>query len=308
MTHVATIGTATAITAVSSLAIPVTAAVPTGRTVIGAVAWESTAGTIPTISSITDSRGNTWTVTPDAAAGGASNVTVATVIIRARITTALQAGDTVTVTISSGTRTRWVAQLDHFDDVNTSPLDKTAHNDNPGSSTALSTGATTATAQNYELLVAAFAFGLPAARTVTIPGGWSGGAQVATAAGSTNRALQLVWQYSAATGTQQGTITLDAASTYCGAIATYKATSLAPPVGRVSQVKLTIPPPGVASVGRVSQVKLQVPPGAIGVGRVSQLRLTVPALAGQAPYSGLKVAAGGTLKNASIRAPRDGTV
>jgi hypothetical protein len=202
-----------------------------------------------------------------------------------------------------------MAQLDDFDDVNTTPLDASAHNDNPGSSASLSSGTTAATAQTYELSYAAFGFGLPAARTVTIPSGWAGSAQVATAAGSANRGLQAIWRYTAATGTQQGTITLDAASVYCGAIATYKATSTAPPVGRVAQVKLQAPRPAVPPVSRVSRVRLQVPIGVIGVARVAQLKFRVPAAEGQAPYSGIKyVTADGALVDSSISAAQDGAV
>jgi hypothetical protein len=305
MAHIATIGTATATTAVSSLAITLTAGAASGHTVVGAVVWESSSGTIPGVS-VTDSRGNTWAADVSAGAGG--NVTVACAIIRARVATALQAGDTVTITITGGTRNRWAAQLDDFDDVNTTPLDVTAHNDNPGSSTALSSGTTAATVQAYELDYAVFGFALPSARTVTIPAGWSGSAQVATAAGSANRGLQAIWRYTAATGTQQGTITLDQASTYCGAIATYKATSLAPPVARVSQVSLDIPPPGVAAVARVSQVSMQAPPGVIGVARIAQAKLRAPTHARQAPYSGIKYATAGVLVDSAIRAARDGTV
>lgn len=308
MTHIATIGTATATTAVSSISITLTAGAAVGHTVTCAVGWESSAGTVPTVSAVTDSHGNTWTVTPDAAAGGNGNATVAAVLLHARVTTALQAGDTITVTVSSGTRTRWMAQVDDFDDVNTSPLDVTARNDNPGSSTALSTGTTGSTAQAYELTVGVLAFALPSARTVTIASGWSGGPQVATAAGSSNRAIQVIWRYTSTVGTKSGSITLDQASTYCGLIAAYKATSLAPPVGRVSQVKLQVPAPAIPAVAHVSQVKLQVPVGAVGVVRVAQAKLRVPRLPDQAPYSGIKYADNGALVDAALSAARNGTV
>ena len=47
MAHVATIGTATSSSAVSTLSATLTAAASTGHTVVGAVVWESGAGSIP---------------------------------------------------------------------------------------------------------------------------------------------------------------------------------------------------------------------------------------------------------------------
>jgi hypothetical protein len=269
------------------------------------VVWESGAGSVPTISSVTDSKGNTYIA--DVSAGGSGNATVACAIFRARVTTALQADDTVTVTISGGTRNRWLIQVDDFDDVDTSPLDQTQHADNPGASTALSTGATDATSQAYELAYAAFGF--PAGRGPVAPGdGWTAGTLLETTGSGSLRALQALWMYTSATGAQTATATLTSSGTYCGAIATYKATSTSPPVGRVSQVALTVPQAGAAAVGRVSQVKLQTPPGVTGVGRVSQIALTVPAAPGQAPYSGIKVASSSVLRNAAIQVARNGAV
>ena len=289
--------------ATATSAVTLSAGISAGHTLIGAVCWEASAGSVPTISSIVDSRSNTWTTTPDVSI--LAGTTLAVAIIRARVTTSLQVGDTITVTISTA-RTRWAWQIDEFDDVNSgTPKDQTASNA-PGSSASLSTGTTSATAQNYELLYAAFGFGT--GRTVTIPSGWSGGSQVATSAGSTDRALQTIWSYQAAAGTEQGTLTLSSASTYGGVIATYKATNLSPPVGRVSQVKLQVPVPLIPAVGRVSQVKLQVPVGSVGAVRVAQVKLRVPTKAGQTPYSGIKAASDGVLVDSKLSIALGGVV
>lgn len=200
------------------------AAVPVGRTIIVATLWESGAGTIPAVSSVTDDRGNTYAV--DVTAGAAGNTTVALMLARGRVTTQLEAGDDITVTIGE-TRSRWCLQADSFDDVNaSSPLDKSKANNNPGSSASMSSGVTTATAQAYELLVAAF--GLGVGRTITIPAGWTGTAVVETSTTNPNRALQVIYKYTSATGTQEGTISVNSASTYAGLIATYKATAPTP--------------------------------------------------------------------------------
>lgn len=281
-----------------------TTGVLAGHTLIGVVAWESSAASVPTISSIVDSRGNTWTTTPDVSIN--SDGTVAIAVIRARVTTAFQAGDTVTITISLS-RSRWAWQVDEFDDINaTTPKNVTATSS--GSGTNLTTGTTSATAQAYELVYAAFGF--PAGRSPTVPSGWSSsGSSVETSAGSSDRAALAAWKYTSATGTQAGSLTLASSGTWAGAIAAYKATSVSPPVGRVSQAKLVVPQASAASVARVAQVALQAPVGVVGVARVAQVSLKTPTLAGQAPYSGIKFAdEDGTLVNATISVAQNGTV
>lgn len=300
MAHISSI-TKTQSSSAAAVTITLTAAVAAGHTLVGGICWEAAAGSVPTISSIVDSRGNTWTTTPDDSI--VAGTTLAVAIVRARVTTALQVGDTIVITISAA-RSKWAIQLDEFDDVNTTPKDQTAHNA-PGSATSLTTGATSATTQNYELLYAAFGFG--AGRTITIPSGWSGGASVETT-GGTDRALQTIWQYQTTAAAETGTLTLNTASTYAGVISTYKATSAAPAVGRMSQVKLQVPAPGIPAVGRLSQVKLQVPVGSRGVARIAQVKLRVPTKLGQAPYSGIKAASGGGLVDSSISIALDGSI
>jgi hypothetical protein len=303
MAHIAsTTKVENASTATSALTL--TAAVSSGHTLLAAVCWEASGGAIPTINSVVDSRSNSWTTTPDVSV--VAGTTLAVAILRARVTTALQVGDTITITLSAA-RTRWAWQVDEFDDVNAStPKDQTVSNA-PGSSASLSTGTTSATAQNYELLYAVYGFGT--GRTVTVPAGWSGGSQVATSAGSTDRAMQAAWKYSSTLGAQQGTLTLSTASTYAGALGTYKATNLNPAVGRVSQVKLQVPFPDAPAVGRISQVRLSAPVGVVGVARVAQMRLRLPTKDGQAPYSGIKFASTGEgLVDSSISVSQNGEI
>lgn len=217
MGHVRILATATQNSGATSKAITVPFAVPIGHTLIIACVWESAAGAVPVISSVVDSRSNTYTTTPDASVNAGTTVSCA--ILRGRITTALQVGDTITITIGSS-RARWAVEIDQFDDIiAASPLDKTATNA-PASSANLSSGVTAATAQASELAVAIFGFG--AGRTVTDLGGWSGGAKVESSAGTTDRGLQVTHRYVSTTGTQEGTVIISSASTYAAAIATYK--------------------------------------------------------------------------------------
>lgn len=297
MTHIRST-TKTQSAAATSVAVTLTAAVPTGRTLLIAACWEAAAGTVPTISSVVDSRGNTYATDASVVSG----TTVAVAIIRCRVTTALLSGDTITITISAS-RTRWALQVDEFDDVLVSPLDKTATTAG-ASSTAMVTGTTAATTQASELLYAVYGFGV--GRTVTLPGGWSGGPVLESTAGTSDRAVQAAWQYVTATGAQQGTATLSSASTYAGAIATYK--TVAPPTIQISQVAMEAPQPEAALVADISQVVFETPRGVTGEVRISQVSLTVPTRAGVPPYSGIKTPQGGVLWDAAVYTAVDGTV
>ena len=308
MAHLGRVGTATADTGVSTLAITLTAGVPVGATVLVGCVWEAGGGTgVPTISSVVDSSGNTYTTTPDVTTGGVDNVTVAGAVLRGTIATALDEGDTITVTISGGTRSKWALQADAFDDLDASPLDEVATTGNTSSSSATpSTGTTAETNGPNRLLYAIFGFGQ--GRTVTIPEGWSGDTKVETTAGSGNRALQAIWKYVTAADTYAGTITLSSASTFAACIATYAYTPAEPedpPVAQVSQLAIEVPQAGEVKVARVSQLRIEVPQATLGTVRVSQLRITVPSAPGQAPYTGLKAKVDGKLWNSEIWAAGD---
>ncbi|TYK45144.1 hypothetical protein [Actinomadura decatromicini] len=303
MAHLGTIGTATLSTTSSSITITLSAGAPVGSTVLLGIAWDAAAGGVPTIASVTDSRGNSWSTTPDMSV--AAGTTVAVGGLRARVTTALLTGDTITVTISGAARGRWAAQADAHSEVNTTPLDKTASNA-PGSSASLSTGVTAATTQANELVVAVFAFG--SGRTVTVPSGWAAGPKVETTAGSGDRALLVAHRYVSATGTQEGTLGLSSASTYAAAVATYKYTPSGPPAVRISQVSFEVPNPSDAPLVRISQVAFEVPAATVGAVRIAQVSLEVPAAPGQRPPTGIKVLSDGVLQEAGLSVATQGEV
>ncbi|WP_165964237.1 hypothetical protein [Actinomadura sp. KC216] len=198
-------------------------AAPAGTTVVLTVAWSNDAPTIPTIVSVTDSRGNSYTVDTSA---GTGNGTVSCAIISARVTSALKVGDTITVTIGAN-RQRWCLQADGFPGFLAAVLDRTGVNHTPAVSAAMSTGLTAATRSANELVVACYGFGRGGLATSTLDPGWSGTAFVTTAAGSVDRALQMGYKTVTATGTQQGTATLSLPAAYSGCIATYALTELA---------------------------------------------------------------------------------
>ena len=296
MGHLGRVGTATADTGVSTLTITLTDDVPAGATVLVGVVWEAGGGTgVPTIASVVDSSGNTYTTTPDVSMGGAANVTVAGVVLRGTIATALDAGDTITVTISGGTRSKWCAQADAFDDLDADPLDVVATTGNTSSSSATpSTGTTDETGGPYRLLYAIFGFGQ--GRTVTIPSGWSGDERLETTGGSGNRALQAIWRYASEVDEYEATITLSSSSTFAACMATYAYTPPEPEGGAVQvaqvRVEVPVPEPGDAGVVRVTGVALETPQAGVGEVRVSQVRMEAPA-GEAAPYSGVKIARDG---------------
>jgi hypothetical protein len=297
MAHLGTVGTATASSTTNSLALTLTDDVPVGATILVSIAWDAPSpGGVPTIASVVDSSGNTWTTTPDVSID--SGETVAVAVVRALVETQLDDGDTITVTISGNARGRWAMQADAYDDiVDTSPLDETSAN--AGSASSLTTGQTGETSTPHTLLYAAFGFG--GGRNVTIPMGWTGGPKVETAAGSGNRALQVIHRYVAATDEYEATLGLSSSSTYAAVLAAYAYTPPVPedPVADIAQVKLEAPNPGVAPVAHISQVALDAPQGALGAVHVAQVALQTPAGEGQ-PYTGLKVARDGGWWNAGV--------
>ncbi len=219
MGHRGRLGTNTVESSSATGTIPVGQAVPAGQTVLGAVCWSQDATSIPAISSITDTRGNAYVLDEDA---GTGNGTASCAIFRGTVATALQSGDTITVTIGSA-RQRWALQADAFDDLLSGPLDRTQANDNPGSSASLSTGTTAATQQPFELAYAAFGFGRGSGQNITGVGGWNSNTQVNTTTASVQRGLQVAHIYLTATGAVEGTATTSAATTYAGCVATYRA-------------------------------------------------------------------------------------
>lgn len=226
MGYLGLVGTAVVNASATVKATTVLIPVPAGSTVIGGMTVESAAGTIPVISTLVDSRGNTWTTTPDISYGAGGNVTVAGVVVRGTIATALQVGDTITMTISVA-RVRWALQYDAFNDLIASPKDVAVASNNPGSATILTTGATATTTQAYDLVYAIF--GMGSARSPVVQDTWSGTASVETAAGSADRALQCVYRYVGAAGAQTAPLVLGVASTYGAAVCTYKAAYKARP-------------------------------------------------------------------------------
>lgn len=211
------LGTNTVIASNTVGTIPVGSAVPVDYTVIISLAWDNGTTSIPTISSVTDGRSNTYTTTSSA---GTGNSTVSDMILSSKLTTALQAGDTITVTIGAA-RVRWCLEASAFGSVGAFDQNAANHNATNTSSGSLTTNASGSTTYPSELVVAAFGFGT--GRTITVPGGWTAtGTSVETAAGATDRALQTIFTTVSTTGAQTGTLTISPNSVYTANLSTFQ--------------------------------------------------------------------------------------
>lgn len=189
-----------------------TGSVAAGQSVVGSLVLS--AGAIPT-ATITDSKGNTYTV--DASVTTGSSAT--TYIFSSNITTGIVPGDTLTIGLSAGTG-RWLVSVQGFGNLLTPALDRTATNTDNG--TSMTTGTTLATTAADELVFAAFGFNAGRTFTPDTGSGFTGIPQISTATGSNDRSLGAQWKYVTATGTQTANATLSSAGAYAAAIATYK--------------------------------------------------------------------------------------
>jgi hypothetical protein len=168
---------------------------------------------------------------------GTGNNTIAIGIFMSDIlTTALTTSDTITVTVSVS-RSRWALQWDAFDDLLSvpAPPDQTAFNDNSAlaASGTPSSGPTGDLAQNYNLAYGALGFGV--GRTITISPPWQGTASVETTAATTNRALQVVYQYTGTNAPVNAQVGIVSSSVYAGAVATFPAQANFPQIRQARQ-------------------------------------------------------------------------
>lgn len=195
-------------------------AVPVGDTLVLCANGESSS----TLSSVTDSRGNTWTVD-----GTVNNsLTLHVGFAHCHVTTALQVGDTVTVTESSARNTFNIA-IHQFTDLDTTAtVDKAASG--TGTSVSPATAATASTTQELELLYACFSINdQNAAETVTAGSGFTLLTYITTTRGSADRGLIAEYQFVQATGAYTGTCTLSVSKAWAAMIGTYKALATSPP-------------------------------------------------------------------------------
>jgi PKD repeat protein len=204
-----------------SLTVPAGVSTVVGRHLVVAYLF-SGAGTNE-VTSITDTRGNAYTVNAVRKNVGTTGLIV--VVASAKVTTALVAGDKVTVTQNAAT-TYHLLQVYEFDNFDpTSWVDKTANRSSSG--TAVSTAATATTVQADETLFAAVGFGDTTA-TLTSASGWNDSAAV-QASGTKIKGLATAVRDVAATGAYAYSGNLSASEQWVAVLVTFKTVSAPPP-------------------------------------------------------------------------------
>jgi hypothetical protein len=227
-------GSATSKVSGTTLTITIgTDGVPLGHTLIVRAAGDYLASA-PTVA---DSRGNTYT--RDRTGADAGTIIRAS-IYSAPIATALQSGDTITVTWASSVNTR-AAVVDEFATILTSsPVD--VANGTSGSSATPTANATTTNADDMLVSFAAVAGDVSDSFTPDTIHQWTDMARTGTTGGAfgDNRTINSAYRAVGATGTYSCTPILATSSTWVSGIVGYKAgpsTIVPPPVGSATFVK-----------------------------------------------------------------------
>jgi PKD repeat protein len=203
-----------------SLSVPAGVSTVVGRHLVVAYLF-SGAGTNK-VTSITDSRGNTYTI--NAVRANAGTTGLMAVVASAKITGALVGGDSITVT-QNVESTYHAMQVYEFDNLaSTAWVDKTATGSASG--TAVSTTATATTAVANETLFAAVGFGDTTA-TLTSASDWSDAAKV-EASGAKRKSLAVAAKDVAATGAYAYGGTLSASEQWVAALVSFKTVATSP--------------------------------------------------------------------------------
>ncbi len=197
----------------NSLPLTVNAPVAAGDTIVVGVGAQGNVS----VTSATDSRGNTYHVDAARQYTASTGVKSTTALLTAPVTTALQAGDTITVTVSTGNAWGFVAE----DWSGISGLDQTGTADSGGttsSTVSVSTSASTATAPEAVFAVTATA-PWPG---ITAGSGYTESADLQLSQGTAKREFGLEYAIVSSTSTQTATFGLGSARYWVAAIGTYR--------------------------------------------------------------------------------------
>lgn len=168
------------------------------------------------VSSISDTGGNTYTVR----SGTRTVIGGNTILIAdAHISTALNSGDTITLTLAGATGGS--ALVSEFSGIAAASYFDVSHGATIAFDTAFDSGATATTAQADELVFGTM-YAPSSARTFTAGSGFT---EIAESAFFTAWVQQTEYKVVAATGTYSATATADSATEGIAVVATYKAAS-----------------------------------------------------------------------------------
>ena len=236
-----TLGSSLTSSSANHITLTITNAAPTGDTVVVAAGQAGS-----TLSTVSDSRGNSYTVDRTTVSNNSAAVAVAST----RLTTALQSGDTITATFAAtSSATRGIVAADFSGLGTVSPwVDATASG--TGTGLAPSAGPSGTSQAAPELVIGAFSdatmpFGVGATFTPTSPYTSAGDAGTA---GSAMR-LHLTYNIATATGTftAAGTLNSRQAQYWSATLASYK-----PPAGDTTPPTTPGSPAGTTTPGTVN--------------------------------------------------------
>lgn len=191
----------------NTIPVTVSKAVAAGQTLVLAMAH---AGTGRTVTSVVDSRGNTWSI----AGSHVNGTTLKSWLIVCTVGTALQVGDVITVTMSGLVTTAGVS-VDEFNDVTSLTPHRTGAGANDTTVAAATlTSALTSTTSTKTLLLTAVGFSGTSA-TITSSTGDTALAPVAPAAAASNRGVALLYRVVNSGSAGSVSITLSPARIAC---------------------------------------------------------------------------------------------
>jgi PKD repeat protein len=200
-----------------ALALPSGAGTVAGRHLVVAYLFSGSSG--ESVTSVADSKGNTYRIDVAKANVGSSGLNV--VIASAKIASPISAGDTVTVTQSTDS-TYHAMQVYEFDNLApTSWVDKTATGNNSKAATSVTTSTTATTAQASEVIVAVVGFGDKPA-TLTSSSGWTDSDTVVAGPTTKQKSLAVAAREVTSTGNFAYSGQLSTASQSVSALATYR--------------------------------------------------------------------------------------
>lgn len=261
------IGTASSKTSGNTLTFTVPfGGIPVGHTLIARLLHDYTAGG-PTMS---DTRGNTYTRDRTAANSG---TTMRMSIFSCTVSTALQAGDTITISLSTSVVAR-VAVIDEFVGV-AGPISIDAQNGLGGSSTAPSLPNTTTNADDLLVAMVGVEGPIDDSYTDDTIHQWSGLTRAGTTGGTstTNKTMNGAFRSIGATGTYTYAPTLGASANWLEFSMAYKAGSVTitpPPSGTATFVKNIAT---TSSKTSGATLTLTVPTGGVSTGHTLIVRI-----------------------------------
>ena len=186
-----------------------------GDLLVAVVRTRSTSGSIQSVTSVSDSNGETWSRAADRASGQGDQ---STWYFAGALS--LSPSQSVTVTAGTATTTAIAFTVLEVTGATGSPLDVTATN--AGNTEPASTGTIPTTAQASEVAIADIGWNGSYTASAQTPGYTFVGAQTSTVKGSAE-AEQAAWQLLSATGSQTYGATISSSTVaWTGAIATFK--------------------------------------------------------------------------------------